>query len=106
MKLSVALFQISSALFCTLVAQAAILPRQGKTTTPDNTVVVAGTDNFCLVVPKAVHTNVGDSEYPGGETVYCSAKAKTSPLQGDLAPNFWSNVDKECNNTLLKNANF
>lgn len=60
---------------------------------PDNTVVVAGTDNFCLVVPKDAHTNVGDSEYPGGETVYCSAKAKTSPLQGDLASNFWSNVE-------------
>lgn len=94
MKSSAPLFQIfSSALLCALIAQAAILPRQGKTTTPDNTVVVAGTDNFCLVVPKDAHTNVGDSEYPGGETVYCSAKAKTSPLQGDLASNFWSNVE-------------
>ena len=45
------------------------------------------------ILNRDAHTNVGDSEYPGGETVYCSAKAKTSPLQGDLAPNFWSNVE-------------
>lgn len=39
------------------------------------------------------HTNIGDSEHPGGTTSYCSAAAKTSDLQGELAPDFWQNVD-------------
>lgn len=39
------------------------------------------------------HTNIGDSEYSGGMTSYCSAAAKTSDLQGELASNFWESVD-------------
>jgi len=60
---------------------------------PDNTVVINGPDNYCMIVPKNAHTNVGDSEYPGGMTSYCSAAAKTSNEQGEFASNFWSNVE-------------
>jgi len=60
---------------------------------PDNTVVINGPQSYCLIVPKNPHTNIGDSEYPGGTTSYCSAAAKTSDLQGELAPDFWQNVD-------------
>ncbi|KAF4609562.1 hypothetical protein D9613_012294 [Agrocybe pediades] len=64
-----------------------------KRAAPDNTVVVNGADNYCLVVPKNANTNVGDSEQPGGTTVYCSAAARYSDLQGLLASDFWSNVE-------------
>ncbi|KAI9235664.1 MAG: hypothetical protein BYD32DRAFT_370655 [Podila humilis] len=59
---------------------------------PDNTVVVDGPDKYCVIVPRDPHTNVGDSEHPGGMTTYCSASAQTSDLQGLLSPDFWSNV--------------
>jgi len=48
-----------------------------------------------IVLIRNPHTNVGDSEYPGGMTSYCSAAAKYSDLQGELASNFWRNVDYE-----------
>jgi hypothetical protein len=38
------------------------------------------------------HTNIGDSEQPGGTTSYCSADAKYSDEQGELASKFWSDV--------------
>jgi len=60
---------------------------------PDNTVVITGPDNYCLIVPKDPHINIGDSEHPGGTTSYCSAAAQTPGVGGELAPNFWSNVD-------------
>lgn len=42
---------------------------------------------------REAHTDVGDSEYFGGMTSYCSAAAKYSDEQGTLAEDFWSNVD-------------
>lgn len=30
-----------------------------------NTVHITSTTDYCLVVPKNKHTNIGDSEYPG-----------------------------------------
>jgi hypothetical protein len=39
------------------------------------------------------HTNIGDSERPGGTKTYCSAAAKHSSKQGELPPDFWSNVE-------------
>ena len=49
-------------------------------------------DIFPFFSNRDAHTNVGDSEHPGGMTSYCSAKAKYSDEQGEFAPNFWSNV--------------
>jgi len=64
-----------------------------RRTSADNTVVVDSAQDYCLIVPRDAHTNIGDSEHPGGTTSYCSAAAKTSELQGTLSSDFWSNVD-------------
>jgi len=58
----------------------------------DNTVSVSSTTDYCLIVPRDAHTNVGDSEHPGGMKAYCSASAKTSDAQGEMPSNFWLNV--------------
>ncbi|KAF8800087.1 hypothetical protein BYT27DRAFT_7263228 [Phlegmacium glaucopus] len=60
---------------------------------PDNTVVINGPQNYCMIVPREAHTDVGDSETPGGMTSYCSADAKYSDLQGEFSPDFWRDVD-------------
>lgn len=39
------------------------------------------------------HTDIGDSEKPGGTKTYCSAAAKRSSQQGELPADFWSNVE-------------
>ena len=39
------------------------------------------------------HTNIGDSERPGGMKSYCSASAKYDSSQGTLPSSFWSNVE-------------
>lgn len=46
---------------------------------------------FCWI-NRDPHTNVGDSEHPGGMISYCSEAAKYSEQQV-LASNFWSNVE-------------
>jgi hypothetical protein len=38
------------------------------------------------------HTNIGDSEHPGGMKTYCSPAGKYSSQQGQLPAQFWSNV--------------
>jgi hypothetical protein len=38
------------------------------------------------------HTNIGDSEYPGGMKTYCSPAGRYSSQQGQLPAQFWSNV--------------
>lgn len=45
---------------------------------------------FCLII-RDPHTNVGDSEHPGGMISYCSEAAKYSDQQV-LSSDFWSNV--------------
>jgi len=32
----------------------------------DNIVFVTNTDKFCMIMPRDAHTNIGDSEHPGG----------------------------------------
>ncbi|KDR79458.1 hypothetical protein GALMADRAFT_63310, partial [Galerina marginata CBS 339.88] len=44
------------------------------------------------------HTNVGDSEHPGGMQAYCSASAHSSPDQGQLSSEFWRNVEFKTGN--------
>ncbi|TFK27847.1 hypothetical protein FA15DRAFT_666082, partial [Coprinopsis marcescibilis] len=59
----------------------------------DNTVYVTDAQTFCMIMPRDPHTNIGDSEHPGGMKTYCSPNGKYDPSQGTLAPNFWSNVE-------------
>ncbi|XP_006458991.1 hypothetical protein AGABI2DRAFT_200889 [Agaricus bisporus var. bisporus H97] len=59
----------------------------------DNTVKVVGPEDYCLVMPRDPHTNIGDSEYPGGTQVFCSSIARSADEQGLLPDNFWENVE-------------
>ncbi|KAG8861679.1 hypothetical protein FRB96_002636 [Tulasnella sp. 330] len=56
---------------------------------PGNTVRINSSSDFCMIVPKNPHTNIGDSERPGGETSYCS---KPGAGQGKMPANFWTKV--------------
>ncbi|KAJ3549780.1 hypothetical protein NMY22_g747 [Coprinellus aureogranulatus] len=79
---------------------------------PDNTVLIRGREEFwcarllflrtvkvltalqpSLIVPKDAITDIGESEQPGGTTVYCSSAAKYDSRQGLLPSNFWTNVE-------------
>ncbi|KAF8640217.1 hypothetical protein AX16_010114 [Volvariella volvacea WC 439] len=58
----------------------------------DNIVYVTDAEKFCMIMPRNPHTNIGDSEYPGGTKTYCSPAGRYSSQQGQLPPDFWSNV--------------
>lgn len=60
---------------------------------PDNTVVVDSAQKYCMIMPRDPHTDIGDSEHPGGMQSFCSASAKADSAQGLLPDNFWSNVE-------------
>jgi len=60
---------------------------------PDNIVYVTDSNKFCIIVPRDPHTNIGDSERPGGMKTYCSPAGKYSAAQGQLPANFWTNVE-------------
>ncbi|EAU86645.1 hypothetical protein CC1G_07303 [Coprinopsis cinerea okayama7 len=63
-------------------------------TSPDNMVSINGPDNYCLIVPKTEYTDVGESEFPGGTTTYCSPLARYDlNAQGELPQEFWTSVD-------------
>ncbi|KAG6916209.1 hypothetical protein DXG01_007839 [Tephrocybe rancida] len=44
-------------------------------------------------MPRYAHTNIGDSEYPGGMKTYCSPAGRYSSQQGQLPAQFWRNVE-------------
>jgi len=58
----------------------------------DNVVYVTNADKFCMIMPRDAHTNIGDSEHPGGTKTYCSPDGRYSPQQGQLPSDFWSSV--------------
>ncbi|KAJ6551814.1 hypothetical protein B0H19DRAFT_1264446 [Mycena capillaripes] len=58
----------------------------------DNIVSVTNANNFCMIMPRNPHTNIGDSEHPGGMKTYCSAAGHTDAAQGQLPAQFWRNV--------------
>ncbi|KAG8963240.1 hypothetical protein FRC03_003242 [Tulasnella sp. 419] len=57
---------------------------------PDNVVYITSESVYCMIMPRFPHTNIGDSEYPGGMQTFCSYPYDAS--QGWLPPNFWRNV--------------
>ncbi|KDR79456.1 hypothetical protein GALMADRAFT_243546 [Galerina marginata CBS 339.88] len=65
----------------------------GKRAAADNTVIVRGVDDFCLVVTRNANTDVGDSEQPGGMQSYCTTTAHFSSDQGVIPKDFWRNVE-------------
>ncbi|GLB44856.1 putative 3-oxo-5-alpha-steroid 4-dehydrogenase [Lyophyllum shimeji] len=58
----------------------------------DKIVHVTGADKFCMIMPRDAHTNIGDSEHPGGMKSYCSRAGRYSSEQGELHDEFWSDV--------------
>ncbi|GAB1526585.1 hypothetical protein RhiTH_009753 [Rhizoctonia solani] len=59
---------------------------------PDNTVYVTDQNKYCMIMPRDAHTNIGDSEHPGGMKTYCSSSGRYDNSQGKLPDNFWSNI--------------
>ncbi|KDN48493.1 hypothetical protein K437DRAFT_255464 [Tilletiaria anomala UBC 951] len=53
----------------------------------DNTVHVTSAKDLCLILPRSKHTNIGDSEHPGGMRSFCN---KPYGNQGQLPSNFWT----------------
>ncbi|KAG8705331.1 hypothetical protein FRC09_003023 [Ceratobasidium sp. 395] len=84
MLLSYALFTLTA----TITLASPLHPRAG----PDNTVTVASPTNYCLIMPRNAHTNIGDSESEGQMQSYCSAEAHSDDSQGLLPDNFWKRV--------------
>ncbi|KAJ6461044.1 hypothetical protein C8R45DRAFT_1220939 [Mycena sanguinolenta] len=87
------LLLLLSALSTTLSSPAGLERRAAA----DNTVLVTSTTKFCMIMPRCgyistAHTNIGDSEHPGGMQSYCSASAHSDPSQGELPAGFWRNV--------------
>ncbi|CAE6498175.1 unnamed protein product [Rhizoctonia solani] len=42
----------------------------------DNTVYVTDANKYCMIMPRDAHTNIGDSEHPGGMKTYCSSAGR------------------------------
>ncbi|KAJ7041653.1 hypothetical protein C8F04DRAFT_1031406 [Mycena alexandri] len=61
----------------------------------DNIVSIYSKDNFCMIMPRDPHTDIGTSEHPGGMQTYCSAQGHYSSQQGKLPDDFWSYVKFE-----------
>ncbi|EEB92079.1 hypothetical protein MPER_09465, partial [Moniliophthora perniciosa FA553] len=59
----------------------------------DNIVYVTDANKYCMIMPRTPHTNIGDSEHPGGMTTYCSEAGKYANSQGTIPNGFWKNVD-------------
>ncbi|KAF7419260.1 hypothetical protein PC9H_001847 [Pleurotus ostreatus] len=66
---------------------------EARAPSPDNTVYVTDANKFCMIVPREPHTNIGDSERPGGMKTYCSPAGRYDASQGTLPGNFWRNVE-------------
>ncbi|CAE6428632.1 unnamed protein product [Rhizoctonia solani] len=84
MRLSSALLVLSA----TLALASPLQPRAA----PDNTVLIESATKYCMVMPRKAHTDIGDSETPGGMRVYCSASARTDNSQGLFPDSFWKKV--------------
>ncbi|KAH8998768.1 hypothetical protein EDB86DRAFT_2909993 [Lactarius hatsudake] len=60
---------------------------------PDNIVYVTDANTHCMIVPRTPHTNVGDSEHPGGMKTYCTPAGRYDSSQGQLPADFWRNIE-------------
>ncbi|KAI0090948.1 hypothetical protein BDY19DRAFT_984033 [Irpex rosettiformis] len=65
---------------------------EGRAAAVDNIVYVTDANKFCMIMPRDPHTNIGDSEHPGGMKTYCSPAGRYSSKQGQLPGDFWKNV--------------
>ncbi|KAB5592792.1 putative effector protein [Ceratobasidium theobromae] len=67
---------------------------------PDNTVLIRSATEYCMIMPRQPHTDIGQSESEGQMRSYCSASARSSNSQGLFPNNFWRKV------TYKKTANY
>ncbi|KAA1471432.1 hypothetical protein DENSPDRAFT_837423 [Dentipellis sp. KUC8613] len=58
----------------------------------DNIVYVTSADKHCMIMPRDPHTDIGDSEHPGGMKTYCTPDGRYDSKQGQLPADFWSNI--------------
>ncbi|KAK2467645.1 hypothetical protein APHAL10511_000500 [Amanita phalloides] len=72
--------------------------RRRQDPNPTNIAKINSASDYCIIVPKSPHTNIGDSEYSGGETTYCTSTGQTSSDQGLLPDDFWRNVEYKAGN--------
>ncbi|KAH8810504.1 hypothetical protein DL96DRAFT_1627373 [Flagelloscypha sp. PMI_526] len=87
-------------LFATLLGtslsvSASAISRNLKRAANDNIVYVTDASNFCMIMPRTPHTNVGDSEHPGGMQTYCSPSGHFDASQGTLPGDFWKDGQVE-----------
>ncbi|KAJ7653113.1 hypothetical protein DFH06DRAFT_1047843 [Mycena polygramma] len=85
-------FLLSLASALSVMASPAGLDALQSRAAVDNIVYVTDSNKFCMVMPRNPHTNIGDSETPGGMKTYCSPAGRYDPAQGQLPAAFWSNV--------------
>ncbi|KAF8748929.1 hypothetical protein RHS01_10442 [Rhizoctonia solani] len=64
--------------------------RAPRRTTPFMSLIKTSVN--CMIMPRDAHTNIGDSEHPGGMKTYCSSSGRYDNSQGKLPDNFWSNI--------------
>ncbi|THH19016.1 hypothetical protein EW146_g2077 [Bondarzewia mesenterica] len=57
-----------------------------------NIVYVTSAAKHCMIMPRDPHTDIGDSEHPGGMKTYCTPAGRYSSQQGQLPADFWSNI--------------
>ncbi|KAH8986393.1 hypothetical protein EDB86DRAFT_2947945 [Lactarius hatsudake] len=60
---------------------------------PDNIVYITDAKTHCIIVPRTPHTNVGDSEHPGGMKTYCTPAGRLDSSQGQLPADFWRDIE-------------
>ncbi len=46
-----------------------------------------------MIMPRTPHTNIGDSEHPGGMKTYCTPAGRYDSRQGQLPADFWRNIE-------------
>ncbi|KAF7368793.1 Allergen protein [Mycena venus] len=87
MRSAILLLSVLSAVLASPTGLGALRSRAAA----DNTVSVNSADNFCMIMPRTPHTNIGDSEQTGGMQAYCSASGHTDSSQGLIPDGFWRN---------------
>ncbi|KAL1712850.1 hypothetical protein EV715DRAFT_259051 [Schizophyllum commune] len=86
------MFNLRNILLATLLAAPALAASIAPRAAADNIVYVTDKDNFCMIMPRDKHTNIGDSEHPGGMKTFCSPSGRYDKSQGPLPADFWTNV--------------
>ncbi|KAJ7923368.1 hypothetical protein B0H13DRAFT_2316561 [Mycena leptocephala] len=59
----------------------------------EDDVVLTSEKEFCMIMPRSDHTNIGDSKHPGGMASYCSSATHSSKQKGTVPDNLWRNVE-------------